>query len=366
MNRSLDQAVGVPLVKILSLFSRAPKNKPEIKRLLLIKLAAVGDTIVLIPVLRALRQSHPSLQIDWLISPINQQIAKTVPYINNFIVWPKSLGSLWPLVNHLRAQKYDAVIDFEQWARGTALLSYFSGAPLRSGFDTPGQHRAGVYTHRLIKTYAQHERDDFFALARLLFDVPSGDALELFPNTRGMEEVRLALEGVPVRKPASLRVLVHPGCGADGAPREWPLSKYAVLIHWLEKRYAAQIFLTGGPEEKRKTADLNKLIGGHSIDLGGKLSWLGTISLLNEVDLVVSGNTGIMHLAAAAKKKQVALHGPTSSLLWGPLNPLARVVKTSCPNCPCLKLGFEYHEDPLECMKKIEVEQVKEAVESLI
>jgi ADP-heptose:LPS heptosyltransferase len=120
------------------------------------------------------------------------------------------------------------------------------------------------------------------------------------------------------------------------------------------------------PEETKKTADLNRLIQNVATDFGGKLSWEGTISLLNDVDLVISGNTGIMHLAAALKKPQIALHGPTSDVLWGPLNSKARAVKTPCERCPSLKLGFEYHEDPMSCMNKIEVDQVKQAVESLI
>jgi ADP-heptose:LPS heptosyltransferase len=142
--------------------------------------------------------------------------------------------------------------------------------------------------------------------------------------------------------------------------------KYGVLIHWLQKKFSAQIFLSGGPEEKKKTSDLNRLIGGSAFELAGALSWEGTTSLLNHIDLVVSGNTGIMHLAAAKQKKQVALHGPTNAAVWGPLNPNARNVITSCSRCPCLKLGFEYHTAPLDCMNMIEVDQVKEAVSSLI
>jgi ADP-heptose:LPS heptosyltransferase len=82
--------------------------------------------------------------------------------------------------------------------------------------------------------------------------------------------------------------------------------------------------------------------------------------------LVVSGNTGVMHAAAAFGTKQVALHGPTNATLWGPVNKNAVIVKTSCPRCPCLRLGFEYHRNNGGCMELIGTESVKAAAESLL
>jgi ADP-heptose:LPS heptosyltransferase len=73
-----------------------------------------------------------------------------------------------------------------------------------------------------------------------------------------------------------------------------------------------------------------------------------------------------MHVAAGLKKKQVVLNGPTNSQIWGPLNPNARLIQSSCPQCPCLKLGFEYHTYDGSCMKKIEIEEVKSTILSLI
>ena len=163
-----------------------------------------------------------------------------------------------------------------------------------------------------------------------------------------------------------LRVLIHPGCGADGLPREWPLARYAELAEWLLTTHNAQILISGGPEEKHKTAELTRRLKGEAIDVGGKLSWNGVISLVNLVDLVISGNTGVMHIAAALRKKQVALHGPTDPLLWGPINPNAIVIQSSCPVCPSLRLGFEYHRKNQSCMALIGAEEVKAAVTRIL
>jgi ADP-heptose:LPS heptosyltransferase len=90
------------------------------------------------------------------------------------------------------------------------------------------------------------------------------------------------------------------------------------------------------------------------------------IALLSLAHLVVSGNNGVMHIAAALQKPQVALHGPTNSRKWGPLNPKAVVIRSSCPDCPCLDLGFEYHRTDGFCMEQISVEEVFQAAKKLM
>jgi len=367
MNRKLDYLLGVPLANVLGIFS--PKKRGEIplpKKLLLIKLAAAGDTVFMIPPIRSIKKAHPQIQIHWLVSNVNRDIAETVPYVDKLIaVTNFRPGNLLSLIKNLRKEKYDLAIDFEQWARGTAILSFLSGAPFRIGFETPGQFRGNLFTHTFLKKYQQHEIYDFFKLIPESLGVKVDTELELWETEKGKREV---LQVCPqITEPSkSIKILIHPGCGSDGTPREWPLPNYAVLINWLIKKFNASIFLSGGPDEFKKTGDLAKFVKSEAQDLGGRFSWQGTISLVKQADLIISGNTGIMHIAAAFKKPQIALHGPTDPKIWGPLNSRAIILKTSCPHCPCLKLGFEYHDKTQSCMKKIEVDQVKDAVSALI
>ena len=86
---------------------------------------------------------------------------------------------------------------------------------------------------------------------------------------------------------------------------------------------------------------LNQLLRGAAVNVGGRLSWKQVESRSwRKVDLVISGNTGVMHIAAALSKKQVALHGPTNPMIWSPLNSKAVVVSSPCRRVPCLKIGF--------------------------
>ena len=366
--RYCDYGLGIPLSWLLFPFLKTKKSvPPRINRILVIKLAAMGDTILLIPVLRSLRKAFPDAQIDWLVSAINRTVAKTVPYVDHTLVWPGfSVFPLFKLIGRLRNERYDAVIDFEQWARGTAILSFLSGAPLRLGFETPGQHRSLLFTKTHSKHFDTHEINDFFRLASLAGNLEHDSRLELWEQEEGKSELSRIPWFEAANKKGILRVILHPGCGNDGRPREWPLPSYAVLAQWLQKNYGAEIFLTSGPEEREKTGRLLKLLNGKACDLGGQLTWLGLISLVKKMDLLVSGNTGIMHIAAALNKKQVALHGPTNPALWGPLNPQAAIVKTDCPQCPSLRLGFEYHRRNQDCMRRIEIEAVKKAVREIV
>jgi heptosyltransferase I len=361
VKRYIDFFIGVPAVKLLAGLPQAKTAEGPIKKMLVIKLAAVGDTVLLGHALEAFLKSNPQIEAHWLVSPINQAIAQLFPTVHRFLVWEGGMASLPSLVRQLRREKYDAVCDLEQWSRGTALLAYFSGAAVRVGFDTPGQHRAGAYTQTYRKKFDQHEIDDFYSVLSLVGPVRRDHALLLPLPAEGDGALMAAGLDRFVRS-TKLKVLIHPGCGADGLPREWPLESYAVLGHWLSKTHNAELVLTSGPEEMAKSARLARLLQGKAINAGGCLPWYGLIHLVDRVDLVISGNTGVMHIAAARSKAQVALHGPTNPRFWGPLGTKAVVVASPCPQCPCLKLGFEYHAADQRCMAKIDVDTVKKAV----
>ena len=376
--RLLDRIVGIPLLAPMAFCGQEPLRRKEskpwhLRKILLIKLAAVGDAVLLVPTIKALKQALPDAQIDWLVSTVNQEIAHTVPGINHFWVWDNrgvsGLFGVLKIIRELRAQRYDAVIDFEQWARGSAAIAFFSAAKIRVGFDTPKEHRAPAFTRTKPKRFDQHEMLEFAELAAHLVPVSYADlTLELLETASGIEQLRKIAPQLFDEKNNHKRqsVLIHPGCGRDGLPREWPISKYAALAQWLIQNYSTDIYISAGPEEKWKSQKLNRLLDGKAFDLGGQLSWSATVSLVQRMDLLVSGNTGVMHIGAALHRAQVALHGPTNSVLWGPQNKLARVVRSSCAKCPCLRLGFEYHRLDNACMNLISLEEVQSAVKELI
>lgn len=367
--RKLDFLIGVPLIYALHFFARKHSfhcQPTQPKKVLAIKLAAIGDTVLLIPVLRGLRRTHPDVQIHWLVSPINQELANTVPYVDRLILLEKlGIISLVKLVILLRREKYDWVIDFEQWSRTTALLAYLTPATYRVGFDTSGQKRSLLFDASYKKKKDQHELKNFAGLLNLLGLSVEDPELELWEDATASRKIEVFFQST-CRGDRKHRLIFQPGCGADGKPREWPVENYFELARNLKEKIGDFfLFITGGPEEKEKALELSDLIPG-SISVAGKINLLELSSLVRRASLVVSGNTGIVHLAAAWKVPQVVLHGPTSLTIWGPLNPNAKVVKTLCPSCPCLDLGFEYHNPTDACMRKIDFAEVLSACLSLL
>ena len=96
------------------------------------------------------------------------------------------------------------------------------------------------------------------------------------------------------------------------------------------------------------------------------LNLRATASLLAHASLMVSVNTGIMHLAAAMNVPLVALHGPTSARRWGPLGPRAVALESPCEGCGYLDLGFEYKRQPRHCMDAISYRTVREACDRVL
>lgn len=367
LRRTLDHVLGVPLLQVARLFTSRKGEPPRdpLRHVLVIKLAAVGDTVLMVPLLRALRAALPYAQIDWLVSRTNLELAETVPYVNRlWLLDSFAPVALYKLLRTLRAVGYDAVLDLEQWAKGTPLLAWSTGAPHLLGFKTPGQYRDALFSESYVKRYDRHELDEFFGLTSLLAPIESDHRLELWVTDAGIKNLQ---DGAPTFDWITdrLLVLLHPGCGSDGRPREWPVSHYAEIARWLRATRKADILVSGGPEDRRVANALATAVPG-AVNLCGRLNWQGTVALASRVGLVVSGNTGIMHIASAFQIPQIALHGPTNPSVWGPLNPKAVVIKSSCPQCPCLKLGFEYHTNDQSCMERISVTEVQAAINRLL
>jgi len=373
LRRKIDFLIGVPAVYILGAFSklamrgRDPGLNSNPKKILVVKLAAIGDTVVLIPVLKKLRERYPGARICWLVSGINENIARLVPYIDDLIVIKElRLLPLLKLIMALRKEKFDIGIDFEQWSRTTALLLYFAGIPVRLGFNTKGQCRSKLFNYSFKKSIDRHELLNFYGIISVLGANKPALELELWETPEAAGRVDALFESKTGGSEKTI-VIFHPGCGWDGKPREWPKESYRKLADALKNEFGDGLclFITGGKEDEPKVMELSGALP-YASGLAGALNLLEFISLVKRAGLVVSGNTSIVHIASAWKTPQVVLHGPTREALWGPINPNAVVVKTKCEMCPVLDLGFEYHTRTDECMRKIDFDEVLTACRKLL
>jgi ADP-heptose:LPS heptosyltransferase len=370
--KSLDLIIGTAVILILSLFKGRHRYEPpqQPKRILILKLAALGDTVLLIPSLRALRITFPNALITFIGTAINEQIARLYPqYIDEFKRLEVYQVLKHPLyfvrfIRDLRRLEPDIVFDFEQWSFITPILSVLSRAHVTIGFKIPGRLRHVLYSHPFTRLSNTHESQNFLQLLSIYGLENKSRDLELPVHDKNVGEVKKLLSNSGWESAQKL-VIVHPGCGAHGFPREWPLESYRSLCKRLGENNKLFFVFTGNGVEERLTSSLSFSFQHNSVQwTESDVSAL--IALLSIADLVISGNNGVMHLTAALKRPQVALHGPTDSIKWGPLNPYAIVIKSSCPGCPCLDLGFEYHRTDGFCMAQITVEEILQVTNKLL
>ena len=346
---------------------RGPDELPagKVSKILVVKLSALGDTIILVPALRALRQRYPRAEIGLVGTRVNEEIALQYrQYIDHFfrLDVARAAREPWSLiefVRELRAGRWQLGIDFDQWTHITPLLLRLADVPTRIGFRTGARVRHRLYTATERRRDELHEAENFLALLRPLGIEGGSLQLEMPVDPTALARARRQLreQGWNGQDPL---IVLHPGTGAPGsvrAQRAWPAASYAELARrMVEEGERPFLAITAAPEERPLALEL--LDSQPAAGCVLTLELREFIACLSLATLVVSGNSGAMHIAAALGVPQIALHGPAGASRWGPLNRNAVVIESSCPGCPCLDMGWEYHRTDGHCMSQITVDEV--------
>jgi ADP-heptose:LPS heptosyltransferase len=213
------------------------------------------------------------------------------------------LRSVRRLFSSLRAGRYDAVLDFEQFMKLSGVFGFLSAAPVRVGFNTEGQARGWLYTHRIAYADTDHMADIFMRLAQ-----PFGRAEYPAPRVRvpitavARERTARAIEATP----GEPLIALHMGTGPNYnkiALKRWDSRRFGALADLLIERRGARIVFTGqGPEEATLIADARAGMrhGASAISLCDQLDIPGLLALLDLADFVVSNDTSAMHLAGSS------------------------------------------------------------------
>ena len=375
LQKILDHYIGSFLCFLLGgLQSRAtvrPRRTPQ--RILLIQLSAIGDTILTIPTIRAIRNRFPNAHLAMVASSINLQYLEGCPYIDQHIPCRleevmQSPRKLMAFIVALRHQKFDWVIDFEHWTRFSALMACGSGAPRRIGFRSVGQHRHYPFTDVVEHVPGQHEVVNFLKIAGLLECPIRETDLEVWLNKEDSEWAKEFFNemGIDPNRPV---IAIHPEAGRRSEPRRrFPEDRLVSVTDALVERYNAQIILTGAPSEVELSRQIASQTRSPCVVAAGRTEINQLAALFANTDFVICGNCGPMHLAAAAGTPVVALHGPTNPSQWAPWGNGHTVLYVDVPCSPCLNLGFEYGCSALSdgtspCMHTIQVDEVLKACE---
>lgn len=338
------------------------------KKILFIQLSALGDTILAIPTVRTIHQSFPQAELSFLASATNLSYLERCPYIDRRIPFRYPL---YQLIRMLRQEHFDWVIDLEHWSRFSVILAYATRAPRLIGFSAVNQYRHYLFTDTVPHIPGKHEVLNFLSIAHELGCSTEDSTLAVWVGEAEHEWCQNLLAQEQIDPSAPL-VVLHPEAGRRGEPRRrWPRERYVTLADTLTSRYDARIVLTGAPDEVAVSQWIAKRTECETVCLAGQTQVNQLTALFVHADLVISGNCGPMHLAAAAGTPVIALHGPTNSVQWGPWTDKATCLKATLPCSPCLNLGFEYACQALPdgtspCMHTIAVSEVLQACEAYL
>jgi len=336
-----------------------------VNRILLVRLGALGDIVHAIPVAAALRRAFPSAAIDWLVSAKHSEILRLVPVLSRSLVLNDrgdagGGASLWSALHELRRRKYDVAIDLQGLLK-SAIIARLSGADRVIGFNA---RYARESLARLFYTdvhdpggegiYAPSETRHV-ALINLGLLQPLGIAAgePEFPIDVPMTEAARAVE----EQAGPYYALLNPG--AAWPNKRWPPQRLAALASSLRARRSMRSVVLWGPSELELAKDVVALSGGAAI-LAPKTSVADLVAIARGASVMVSGDTGPTHLAAAVGTPLVGLYGPTRPERNGPWMKNDETVSRAAI-CQCHHL--RQCRAASMCLLQIEVDEVLAAVE---
>ncbi len=364
---------------VRSLLSTTPPalDEPPIapRRILCMKFYGLGNAIMLIPVLEAVRRRWPAVEIDFLTMPGNVALLERSGVVRRaFAVDTSTIGrfvaTMWTTLGRVRRRGYDTVLDFEQFVKISSIIGFFSGAHERIGFNTDGQRRGFMYTRRVVYTDSDHMSAIFARLTRPLgVDGPLPEVrLPLADAERRAARAFLADAGLaPDHFPL---VAVHLGIGMNfyKVPlKRWDPANFAAVADALAERHGAAVVFTGqGAEERQLIAEARSRMRGRSVDACDRFDVAGLAALIDHCHFVIANDTSVMHLAALVGTPVVAIFGPTAPLHYGPRGDHNLVFYRDLYCSPCLtnyNLKVSRCLDNV-CMRGIRPDDVVAAIEA--
>jgi lipopolysaccharide heptosyltransferase I len=345
------------------------------RRILLVKPSALGDVVHALPVAATLHRRYPNVPLDWLVEEEAADIVRGHPAVSGVVVsgrkrWlrqlrqpakiPATLGEMGRLARALRRRGYDAVLDLQGLFK-SALYVLASGAAVRVGFAEGREGAPWVLTHRVVAPpQPVHAVDRYLHLAAA---VDATEPIREFTISLSPEDELAAGAHLAACRvaPGSPRVAVHPS--ARWRTKLWEIARWRELAAALLGD-GIGVILTGSRDDTAMAETICSGMSPSPLSLVGRLSLKQLAAVLRDVDLVITVDSGPMHIAAAMGTPVVALFGPTDPRRTGPLG-AGRILRKELPCSPCLQRRCRIP-DTYRCMRDLRVAEVLGAVRELL
>ena len=305
-------------------------------RILIIKLGAVGDVIHALPILETVRNVYPQAHIGWVVEEASAAILKGNPALDDLILLERKrlhgfsgLDYLWRWIRSLREKRYDITIDPHNLFK-TGLIGWASGASFRVGFRKLREGNFIFNNHRVRpRAGCLHAADKYLSLLEPL-GITETQWIRRFPlfwDSNDENQIDLFWDAKNLR-PTDRVVAINPSAGWPS--KRWPSKRYARVADALVERSGVRIVILWGPGE----LPLAEAVAGAMAEksfLACETDLKSLMVLLSRCRMLISGDTGPLHIAAALGIPSLALFGPSDPERNGPYGGSHSVVASSIP-----------------------------------
>lgn len=347
----VDRVVGGLVAGVLPA-ARGPESAMTVvpRRVLVIRPGGIGDAVLLIPALLGLKERFPTAEISVLAERRNCSVLSLCRIIDHLLLYdrPSQLA-------RVLGGGYDVVIDTEQWHRLSAAVARLASAPVSIGFAT--NERKRLFSHQIDYSHDDYEALSFFNLLAPLGISPPATLRAPFlavPRSAAVraEALLAPLSGAPF-------VTLFPG--ASVKERQWGTERFREVAGSLAAR-GLPVVVVGGPDDELAGEIIVRGTGG--MNLAGKTTLVETAAVLARSLLLLSGDSGVLHIAVGLGVPTVSLFGPGIQAKWGPIGEAHTVLNRELPCSPCTRFGTTppcaYR---ARCLSEITVPEVVSAIE---
>ncbi len=350
---------------------------------LIVKLGGLGDVVHALPAAQAIRAALPHAHLGWAVERGSASIVRCQPWVDEVIEWERGRwGAHRSFFARLRRTPWQTAIDFQGSFR-SGLVTYLSGAVRRIGYLPSLELAHWFYNDCLaLETLDSHAVERNFGLAAKLGGTmpavpidrpylrdeppsPGDETRRLFPLLPTRQEREAVEAWCRTRNFIAGRdrlVVLNPY--ASRSANRWPVMHYIQLAQRLLNLPKVRVAVFGGVSARQVCDEIAEPFGDSIWRADGRFSPVGTAALFSHASVVVTGDSGPMHLAAAVGTSIVALFGATNALRSGPYASDAVVLNRELACSPCLAKRCPLKYDPPACLEQLSVDRVLAAVVS--
>lgn len=341
-------------------------------RTLIIKPSSMGDIVQALPVLTALKEAHPAARVSWLVARPFADLLEDHPRLDEVILFDRKRFSrigrsagitvdFLRLLADLRRRRFTTVIDLQGLFR-SGVLAAASGAPSRVGFSAAREMAPVFYTRGVSVPRGNiHAVDRYLMLAEAV-GLPRPRATDHLPvpgASRQAARRRLAEAGLPEGAP-----YVAACADARWETKQWRPDRFAQVLDRVRTETGARAVLVGGPDAVAISTTVAAAMREPPIDLTGQTTLKELVAVIAEARVLVTNDSGPMHVAAAVGTPVVAIFGPTNPERTGPYGPGHGIFAGRAACSPCYRRQCLYAGGPkaLCCLDNVSADEVAGAV----